>query len=63
MPVRFSFEGSAFLAPLVFSWLVGRGANATRLDPAEIPSAKELANRLAALFRDERLFHERLEQW
>ena len=63
MPVRFSFEGSTVLAPLVFSWLVGRGANATRLDPAEIPSAKELANRLAALFRDERLFHERLEQW
>ena len=63
MPVRFSLEGSTVLAPIVFSWLAGRGANATRLDPNEIGSAKELADRLAALFRDERLFHERLEQW
>ena len=63
MPVRFSLEGSTFLAPIVFSWLARRGASATRLDPHEIGSAKELADRLAALFRDERLFHDRLEQW
>lgn len=63
MPVRFALPGSTRLAPLVFSWLAGRGANATRLDPTEIRSARELADRLAALFRDERLFQERLEQW
>jgi predicted GIY-YIG superfamily endonuclease len=50
------------LAPIVFSWLAQRGAKATRLDPHDASSARVLARRLAALFRDERLFHERLEQ-
>jgi len=53
---------SAPLAPIVFSWLAGRGASATRLDPHDARSARLLAARLAALFSDERLFHERLEQ-
>jgi predicted GIY-YIG superfamily endonuclease len=51
------------LSPLVYSWLAGRGASATRLDPTDAPSVKELSARLAALLRDERLFRERLEQW
>lgn len=50
------------LSPIVYSWLAGRGAGATRLDPGDVRSMKELSARLAALLRDERLFHERLEQ-
>lgn len=53
------------LAPIVFSWLAGRGREATRLDPHDVPgsnAARDLAGRLAALLRDERLFRERLQQ-
>jgi len=50
------------LAPLVFSWLAGRGAAATRLDPHDSASAKQLRARLAALLEDDRLFVERLDQ-
>ncbi len=48
------------LAPLVFSWLAGRGASATRLDPHDVPSARELQRRLQLLFDDRLLFSERL---
>jgi predicted GIY-YIG superfamily endonuclease len=51
------------LAPIVYSWLAGRGASATRLDPHAARSVQEMRGRLAALLRDERLFHERIEQW
>ncbi len=50
-------------APLVFSWLAGRGVEATRLDPHAAASARVLRSRLAALLRDQRLFKERIEQW
>lgn len=50
------------VSPLVFSWLATRGANVSRLNPSDSPSAKALATRLRALLRDDRLFHERLEQ-
>jgi predicted GIY-YIG superfamily endonuclease len=50
------------LAPIVFSWLAGRGAGATRLDPHDARSPRELRARLAAVLRDERLFRERLDQ-
>jgi len=50
------------LAPIVFSWLARRGAAATRLDPHDLRDARDLRARLAALLRDERLFHERLDQ-
>ena len=50
------------LAPIVFSWLARRGAAATRLDPHDVRHARDLRARLAALLRDERLFHERLDQ-
>jgi hypothetical protein len=53
---------NAELAPLVFSWLTERGANATRLDPHDSSSAADLRRRLAALFADDRLFVERLDQ-
>jgi len=59
--LRRGFE-AAPLAPLVFSWLAGRGQSATRLDPHDSPNVRVLAARLAALLRDDRLFHERLEQ-
>jgi predicted GIY-YIG superfamily endonuclease len=62
-PLRASVASSpALLAPIVFSWLAHRGANATRLDPHDVRDARELRTRLAALFRDVRLFHERLHQ-
>jgi predicted GIY-YIG superfamily endonuclease len=48
------------LAPLVFSWMAGRGRNATRVDPHDAADAGELASRLAALFGDTSLFAERL---
>ena len=50
------------LAPLVFSWLAGRGAAATRLDPHDAASPRALQSRLAALLADGRLFVERLDQ-
>ena len=52
--------GPLAFAPLVFSWLAGRGREATRLDPHDARSARELATRLSALLADERLFAERL---
>jgi hypothetical protein len=48
------------LAPLVFSWIAGRGRHATRLDPHDAANAGELAARLAALVGDTSLFVERL---
>ena len=48
------------LAPLVFTWLAGRGAGATRLDPHDAPSARELQRRVKLLLDDERLFIERI---
>jgi predicted GIY-YIG superfamily endonuclease len=50
------------LSPLVFSWLAGRGAAATRLDPHDAASPAQLQARLAALLADDRLFVERLDQ-
>lgn len=52
----------AKLAPIVYSWLAGRGASATRIDPHDAASRRDLAARLLALFRDERLFVDRLDQ-
>ena len=54
--------GTSLLAPLVFSWLAGRGGNATRLDPHDSASVRQLQTRLAALLADDRLFLERLDQ-
>lgn len=48
------------LAPLVFSWMAGRGRNVTRVDPHDAGDASGLASRLAALFGDTSLFAERL---
>jgi predicted GIY-YIG superfamily endonuclease len=59
LPLPRSFA-AAPLAPIVFSWLARRGAHATRLDPHDAPSAKELRARLLTLVADEALFTERI---
>jgi predicted GIY-YIG superfamily endonuclease len=61
-PARSANVAPSNLAPIVFSWLAGRGAATTRLNPEDVSDARELRERLAALFRDDRLFHERLHQ-
>jgi hypothetical protein len=55
-------DDTSRLAPIVFSWLAGRGGEATRLDPHDAPSARALRGRLAALLCDRSLFVERLDQ-
>jgi predicted GIY-YIG superfamily endonuclease len=54
--LRRGFDGAP-IAPVVYSWLAGRGANATRLDPHD-----HFRERLAAVLRDDQLFIERLDQ-
>jgi hypothetical protein len=53
-------SASPALAPIVFSWLAGRGAASTRLDPHDAPSAGVLRARLMTLLGDEGLFAERI---
>jgi hypothetical protein len=59
---RAGTEPCVDVAPIVFSWLAGRGAEATRLDPHDSPTRRHLAGRLAALLEDEQLFAERVDQ-
>ena len=47
-------------APLVFSWLAGRGQHTTRLNPRECASAMDLRVQLTHLLADKDLFSERL---
>jgi hypothetical protein len=58
-PLRARFE-SRPLAPIVFTWLAGRGESASRLDPHDAPDARALRARLAALLADDGLFAERI---
>jgi len=58
-PLRKPFSGCA-LAPIVFSWLAVRGASATRIDPHDATSARDLRRRLAVVLADEALFAERI---
>ena len=53
-------EDAARLAPIVFSWLAGRGAASSRLDPDDAPTLKVLQSRLATLLADDALFAERI---
>ena len=46
-------DDAAPLAPIVFSWLAGRGATSSRLDPRDAPTLEALQSSLAALLRDE----------
>jgi hypothetical protein len=59
---RVAAEPVVEAAPIVFSWLASRGADATRLDPHDSPTRPHLAARLAALVGDDQLFVERLDQ-
>jgi hypothetical protein len=56
---RDRFESSR-LAPIVFSWLAGRGASASRVDPHDAPTLAALRSRLRALLADDDLFVERI---
>jgi len=47
-------------APLVFSWLAGRGQHTTRLNPRDFASARHLRVHLSHLLADKALFSERL---
>jgi hypothetical protein len=47
-------------APLVFSWLAGRGQHTTRLNPHDSASARHLCVQLGHLLGDKELFSERL---
>ena len=48
------------LAPLVFSWLAGRGQRTTRVNPRDYASAGDLRIHLGRLLADRALFSERL---
>lgn len=48
------------LAPIVFSWLAARGANATRFETRDLASAEDLRVRLSVAFASPQLFSERL---
>jgi predicted GIY-YIG superfamily endonuclease len=60
-PLRRGLD-AAKLAPIVFSWLAGRGSAGTRLDPHDCTGAPQLRARLAALLGDEGLFAGRIDQ-
>jgi predicted GIY-YIG superfamily endonuclease len=48
------------LAPIVFSWLAGRGGNATRFELRDLASAADLRVRLSVALASPQLFSERL---
>ncbi len=53
-------EDQSRLAPIVFSWLAGRGASATRVDPHDCATVQSLQATLRTLLADDELFTERL---
>jgi hypothetical protein len=53
-------EGDHLLAPIVFSWLAERGADATRLDPTDAATVRQFREMLEVALRDEQLFSERI---
>jgi hypothetical protein len=53
-------EPASTLAPIVFSWLADRGAGATRFNPGDAGTARQLRDQLAVALRDDRLFSERI---
>lgn len=53
-------EADTALAPIVFSWLAGRGAGTSRLDPDDAPTWQTLRARLARLLADPAVFTERI---
>jgi hypothetical protein len=55
-----SCAGAEGSAPLVFSWLAARGQRATRVDPHDSASPRQLRAQLERLLADKELFCERL---
>jgi hypothetical protein len=55
-----SCAGADGSAPLVFSWLAARGQRATRVDPRDSASPRQLRAQLERLLADKELFCERL---
>jgi hypothetical protein len=53
-------SGQRALAPIVFSWLASRGANATRFEVRDLMSVEDLRVRLSVTFATPQLFSERL---
>ncbi len=49
-------------AAIAFAWLARTGDDATRIDPRDVASPRELATRLRALVGDRDLFVERIDQ-
>jgi hypothetical protein len=47
-------------APLIFSWLAGRGLHTTRVNPRDFASARQLRAHLGHLLADKGLFSERV---
>jgi hypothetical protein len=52
--------GEGPLAPIVFSWLAGRGGQSTRVDLRDVASKDDLQARLATIVGDHELFSERI---
>jgi hypothetical protein len=48
------------LAAIGYSWLAGRGATASRLDPHDVESRTQLRRRIKNLLADNALFAERI---
>jgi hypothetical protein len=48
------------LAPIVFSWLAGRGANTTRFEVQDLMSVGDLRVRVSVALASPQLFSERL---
>jgi predicted GIY-YIG superfamily endonuclease len=57
---RRTAEGERMLAPVVFSWLSDRGADATRLDPGDAATVRQFREMLEVALKDDRLFAERI---
>jgi hypothetical protein len=55
-----AFTDQPALAPIVFSWLAGRGAYATRIEIGDLASADDLQFRLSVALASPQLFSERL---
>lgn len=55
-----SVPGDGPLAPIVFSWLAGRGAASTRIAMRDVASKADLRARLEAVVDDRDLFSERI---
>lgn len=59
-PTRIGDAPERSLAPIVYSWLAGRGSKATRIDMSDLASSDDLRVRLSAALRSPELFEQRI---